>query len=122
MTPLLALCVTLAAASLSVVACLLAVRAAVRCSKARFELSAITSGWKSNEKKLAALEESRVELRETISTLSDRYENLRARVGMRETRAARQAEPPPDSDVAKALWKDRMRKELKISISKKQGD
>lgn len=97
-----------AAVLIAGVACVHAARCAARCSKLTSGLSRIT---KDAANCLIALDE----VRETLVTLQDRHETLRARVGMRETRAARRA---PENDLQGAAWKEAKRKELGIGVVK----
>ena len=111
---------TLAAGTFLGAVCAVAAVSIARFFKRTSTRSVTTCTCKSVALKLEAVTESLAELREAVGTLGDRYENLRARVGMRETRAARGA--APGSGLTGEAWKDAVRKELKIAITRKAGE
>jgi len=99
------LLLVMACAVVTAVATGVAVFAAARSFKLISALSRIT---KDSRNLSVALDE----VRDTITILADRYENLRARVGMRETRAARGNGKTELEDLPTGEWKAEMRKRL----------
>lgn len=102
-----------ACVSVTVVATIVATLAAARYSKLTSELSRITKGYRASS---VALEE----LRDRVDALMDRYETLRARVGMRETREKRNSEPKVE-ELTGAAWKEAKRAELRAIQEKARG-
>lgn len=97
---------TLVATMLAVAACLHARGSVARCSRLT---SALSRTMKDAETSAASL----AEIRDSVQLLNDRYENLRTRVGMRETRAAR--EEKRSATLQGAEWKLEMRKQLGLA-------
>lgn len=95
---------------LAVVAALVAIRNAARCSKLCSQLSATIDVAKKCARRVD-------ELADTCVQMQDRYENLRARVGMRETRAARDAKQKESSaldNLTGSQWKAEARRRYAV--------
>ena len=97
------------ASGAAVAAAVLAILAAVKCSRM---CSALSATMRASQKSVVALDD----IRESIATLNDRYENLRSRVGMREVRAHRGAGVNGSDGLTGTAWKEAKRRELWPSL------